>query len=136
MKDHLLLCSRLFAFVLLQSLPLLAQPVVINEVMYHPPSTNLLEEWFELYNPGSNTVNLSGWQITKGVAFTFPSNTFVAAGGYLVVAADRPIFASKHPGVTNYVGGWVGDLGHSLELSDNTGQVVNSIQFYQDGDWG
>src|SRR5258706_13889668 len=63
-----------------------AQTVVINEIMYHPPSTNLLEEWFEIYNPGTNAVDLSGWQVTKGVEFTFPSNTVIGVGGYLRVA--------------------------------------------------
>ena len=121
----LLFCAR----------PGFAAGVIINEIMYHPPSTNVLEEWFELYNAGSNAVNLSGWHITKGVAFAFPTNTILSAGGYLVVAADGPTFTSRNPGVPNFVAGWVGDLGHSLELSDNTGQVVNSVQFYNEGDW-
>src|ERR1051326_7264092 len=62
------------------SVPLPAQTVVINEIMYHPPTTNLLEEWFEIFNPATNTVDLSGWQITKGVQFTFPTNTAISAG--------------------------------------------------------
>jgi len=111
------------------------QTIVINEIMYHPPSTNLLEEWFEIYNPGTNAVDLSGWQVTKGVEFTFPSNTIIAVGGYLVVAADRATFTNHYPTVSNFVAGWIGDLGHSLELSDNLGQVVNSIEFFSDGDW-
>src|SRR5437763_618930 len=77
------------------AMPLPAQTVVINEIMYHPPSTNLLEEWFEIYNPGTNAVDLSGWQVTKGVEFTFPSNSVIAVGGYLVVAADRATFTNR-----------------------------------------
>jgi len=115
--------------------PLPAQTVVINEIMYHPPTTNLLEEWFEIYNPGTNAVDLSGWQVTKGVEFTFPTNTVIGVGGYLVVAADRATFTNHYPTVSNFVAGWIGDLGHSLELSDNLGQVVNSIEFFNDGDW-
>ena len=42
--------------------------VVINEIMYHPASTNALEEWIELYNNGATNVNLSGWKITKVTA--------------------------------------------------------------------
>src|SRR6266516_2898574 len=70
-------------------LALHGQPVVINEIMYHPPTTNVLEQWFELYNNRNAPVDLSGWQVNKGVAFTFPTNTVLAAGGYLAVAADR-----------------------------------------------
>src|SRR5437762_195311 len=106
-------CLSWLCLALMPAFSAMADPVVINEIMYHPPSTNLLEEWFELFNPGSNAVDLSGWQITKGVGFAFPTNTMMGAGGYLVVAADGPTFASRHPGVTNFIGGWVGDLGHS-----------------------
>src|SRR2546427_8520388 len=109
--------------------------VVFNELLYHPNSTNVLEEWIELYNTAPTNVNLSGWRITKGIAFSFPTNTMLAAGGYLVVAADGPTFASKHPGVANFVAGWSGTLGHSLQLSDKNGQVINSIEFYDEGDW-
>jgi len=112
-----------------------AQPI-INEIMYHPASTNLLEQWVELYNPGTNAVDFTGWKFGNGIQFSFPSNTVVAPGGYLVVAADRNTFTNKFPGVTNYVAGWVGPIeGHTIELDDNLGQSVNSVTFYSDGDW-
>src|SRR6185369_11025249 len=109
--------------------------VVFNEILYHPNSTNLLEQWIEVYNPGPTNVNLSGWQITRDVAFTFPTNTVLATGGYLVVAADGPTFAGKHPGVGNFLAGWSGTLSHSLQLTDKNGQVIHSIEFYDEGDW-
>src|SRR5437660_47300 len=59
--------------------------VLINEVMYHPNSTNVLEEWVELYNPGPTNVSLAGWKITKSLQFAFPTNTTITAGGFLVV---------------------------------------------------
>ena len=112
-----------------------AQPVVISEIMYHPASTNLLEQWFELLNPGPTNVNLSGWQVTKGVSFTFATNTALAPGAFLVVAAHGPTFASHNPGVANYVAGWTGSLGHSLEISDAAGNVIDSVNFASEGDW-
>src|SRR5438094_4176197 len=97
--------------------------VVINEIMYHPGSTNVLEEWIELHNSGSTNVNLSGWRIAKGLQFTFPTNTTIAAGGFLVLAADAPTFAAKYPGVANAVPGSAGVLdGHTIELLDKAGQ--------------
>ena len=115
--------------------PAEAQPVVISEIMYHPPSTNLLEQWFELLNPGPTNVNLSGWQITKGISFTFAANTTLAPGAFLVVAANGPAFVSRNPGVANYVAGWAGTLGHSLEISDAAGNVIDSVSFASEGDW-
>src|SRR4051794_26349386 len=108
--------------------------VYINEIMFHPPGTNKLEQWFELYNSGTKSVSLAGWKVTKGVSFAFPSSATVPAGGYLVVAADGPTFHARHPAVTAYVGGWTGSLGHHLEISDASGKVVNAVEFYADGD--
>ena len=48
--------------------------VIINEIMYQPASENLLESYVELYNSGTNAVNLSGWRFTKGISYAFPTN--------------------------------------------------------------
>src|SRR3954454_22387753 len=61
--------------------------IVVSEIMYHAASNNVLDEWVELYNPGTATVNLNGWKFTKGIEFTF-GNTPLGAGQYLVVAHD------------------------------------------------
>src|SRR6267154_1164873 len=73
--------------------------VVINEIMYHPASGNVLESYVELRNLDNVTTNISGWHFTKGIEFTFPTNTTLGAGAYLVVAADRTAFTNKYPGV-------------------------------------
>jgi hypothetical protein len=55
--------------------PILIGDIVINELMYDPISGNDDDQYIELYNKGTNTVNLAGWQFTSGVTFTFPSVT-------------------------------------------------------------
>ena len=54
--------------------PILIGDIVINELMYDPISGNDDDQYIELYNQGTNTVNLSGWQFTSGVTLHFPSN--------------------------------------------------------------
>src|SRR5437588_7688760 len=131
--------AKLFSILLLlagAAPALAAGSVLVNEIMYHPNSTNLLEEWVELYNPAPTNVNLSGWHIAKGLQFTFPTNTTIIAGGYLVVAADTTTFAGKYPGVTNVVLLSAGPLtSHTIELDDSSGQNLNSVHFGNDGDW-
>ncbi|HTI97275.1 MAG TPA: lamin tail domain-containing protein [Dongiaceae bacterium] len=110
--------------------------VVFNEIMYHPASTNELEEWVELYNPDAAAVDLSGWKLANGVDFTFPASTVIGAGAYLVVPADVATFAAGHPGVTNVVAAATGPLsGHTLELHNASGATVNSVSYYGEGDW-
>src|SRR5205814_2370799 len=108
--------------------------------MYHAapamPEQNSWE-WFELYNKGTNAVNLMGWQITKGVSFTFP-NVSIPAGGYLVVSGNTNAFAARYPGVNNVVGNWAGLLsnnGDELQLADASGNVVDDVAYGSEGDW-
>ncbi|HEY5913715.1 MAG TPA: lamin tail domain-containing protein [Verrucomicrobiae bacterium] len=111
--------------------------VLINEVMYHSPAENLLECYVELYNPDTNTVNLTGWRFTRGIQYAFPTNTatYLAPGAYLVVASDAATFANKYPGVVNFVAGWTGAMSSHLKLENAAGQTVNEVNFSNDGDW-
>ncbi len=112
-----------------------AANVMINEIMYHPASENLNESYVELYNPTAGAVDLSGWQFTKGFQYVFPANTTLAAGGYLVVAADGTAFAGKYPGVLNFVAGWTPPMSTHVQLSDAGGNVISDVNFSKDGDW-
>lgn len=106
--------------------------------MYHPASTNLLEQWLELHNPSPVAVDLSGWAFTKGVHLTVPAGTVLGAGGYLVVAADKTAFTAEHPAVTQVIGGWTGKLGFSgdtIELRDSSNRVAFQLTYATEGDW-
>ena len=122
--------------------------ILINEIMYHPGfgqygqtgyvAEDVRQEYIELYNRGPSAVDVGGWQFTRGVDFTIPA-TSIAAGGYLVVAADVAAFHAKYPGVTApVVGGWTGKLGdarQTVELTDQAGNVADVVSYADDGDW-
>lgn len=116
---------------------MLAADVVISEIMYHPQSENPLDEFIELYNRGDEAANLLGMQFTDGVEFTLGELT-LSAGSYLVVAADLARFQANHPGVTNVVGGWTGELSNTsekIELADSTGLLIDEVTYADEGDW-
>ena len=77
--------------------------VVISEIMYHPISERVSDEYLELRNLTSQPINLTGWRLSKGVDFTFPAVT-LPADGYWVVAANASAFATNFPEVTNVIG--------------------------------
>lgn len=117
--------------------------VVINELMYKLPRTELIdaenvdEEFIELHNRGTQSVDVSNWQITRGVTFTFPEAS-IPAGGYLVIAADVDAFNAKYPDVQNVVGGWIGKLsndGETIRLVNEIGTTVDEVRYASDGDW-
>lgn len=112
--------------------------VVISEIMYHPASENVLEEYIELYNKGTTAVNLLDWKISAGVQYSFPE-VILPADSYIVVAADVTTFANRYPSVSSLLGNWVGtlsDSGEKIELTDSLTKPVDSVRYADDGDWG
>jgi len=92
------------------------------------------EEWIELYNRSSASVDLSGWKFDRGIDFEFPEGTQLASGEYLVVAKDAAALDSKFPSIT-ILGDYSGSLSNSgehLRLSDNVGNPADEF-FYLDG---
>ncbi|MBN2313458.1 MAG: lamin tail domain-containing protein [Sedimentisphaerales bacterium] len=117
--------------------------IVINEIMYHPyhsvpGSEEIREEYIELFNRSAKAVNLAGWRFRNGVDFIFP-NVTIGAGEYLVVAADLNWAVVKYGGISNIVGDWDGKLsnsGDTIELVNDSGVIVDSVHYADQGDWG
>ncbi|HEU0038011.1 MAG TPA: lamin tail domain-containing protein, partial [Verrucomicrobiae bacterium] len=78
---------------------ILVSDVVINELMYHPISGNSDDQYIELLNRSASGVNLGGWTLDDAVNFTFPSNTGIAPGGYLVITKHAARFLTNYPSV-------------------------------------
>jgi hypothetical protein len=112
--------------------------VVINEIMYAPISLDDDEQYVELHNAGSKPVDLSGWKFVAGINYTFPPNTVMAPGGYLVVARNAARLQAIYPTLNagNLVGDFGGRLAHNGErlalampdtiLSTNNSGVVTT----------
>lgn len=77
--------------------PFRVSEVVINEIMYNPISGDPRDEFVEVHNRTTKPVDLSGWRFTDGIDFRFPTNAVLPAGGYGVVAKDRPRLLANHP---------------------------------------
>src|SRR5205085_260434 len=63
-------------------------PIVINELMYHPDTTN--GEFIELRNTSAQTVVLDNWKFTSGIEFTFPTGISLASNALLLVVDQDP----------------------------------------------
>ena len=102
---------------------------VFNEVMYQPAAG--AAEWVELKNLLSVNLELSGWQLSGGVSFTFPEGTVLPAGGFLLVS-------STAGAPTGALGPWTGALandGETLRLRNRNGAVVDEFGYDDSGDW-
>jgi len=109
--------------------------VVINEIFYHAPEDLDELQWLELHNTGDAAVDLAGWSI-KELAYTFPKETQIAAGGFVVVARDPKSFA-KHYAATA-LGPTERPLSRSgsrLELLDAAGKRADLVRYKDRAPW-
>ncbi|HTD66093.1 MAG TPA: CotH kinase family protein, partial [Candidatus Limnocylindria bacterium] len=110
-------------------------PVVISEIMYHPPEAvigtngfnNVEDEFIELQNISASAVPLydpsyptNQWRLRGGVDFDFPPNVTLPAGGYALIVGFDPVaypaalaeFRALYsvPPTVPVFGPWSGDL--------------------------
>src|SRR5262249_1608676 len=99
-------------------------------------------EFVELYNAGTNAVNLAGWTLSDGgnLNFSFPA-TNVAPGGFAVVA-QNPSFLQTKFNVTGAIGPLRADgasslskFGKKLTLRNLAGQVEDTVEYQLGFPW-
>ena len=93
----------------------LASDVGFNEIMYHPISGGDDRQYIELFNRGTNALNLGGWKLGGGISYTFPSNCTLAANSYLVVGRNVSALLASYPQLNN--ANTYGNFGGSLSGS-------------------
>jgi beta-lactamase superfamily II metal-dependent hydrolase len=94
--------------------------VLFSEVFYDTPGTDGVEEWIELYNDSSITVDIGGWTITDnnggGATYTVPTGKTIAPWTYYTIAADSTGF--------NALYGYDADLYGNIPSLNNTGDTL------------
>jgi hypothetical protein len=81
-----------------------ATPLIISEIMYHPPAVAGEEaEFVELFNTEPVTQDISGFRLGGQISFEFPINTGIPAkelsgGGSQSRARAEPLWAERRVG--------------------------------------
>jgi hypothetical protein len=104
---------------------------------FNPASGNQGEEYIQLVNPQSLSVDISGWQLDGAVQFTFKPGTVLPAGSHIYLSPDVKAFRARTTGVRGgqglYVqGNYSGQLsarGESLWINDPSGRRVAATNY-------
>ncbi|MBN2312870.1 MAG: lamin tail domain-containing protein [Sedimentisphaerales bacterium] len=112
-----------------------AENLRITEIMYHPQALTDVgepnEEFIELANIGTETINLNLVRFTNGIDFTFP-NLDLAPGEYVVVVQEREVFEAAYGRNITIVGQYTGRLnnaGERITLEDALGQTILDFSY-------
>lgn len=96
-------------------------------------SPSVFVDWLELRNTDAVVVNIGGWSLTDDETnpgkWRFPTNTFIAAGGFLVVLCDNRDEANAPAGPATYLhtNFRLNDEGGYIGLYDLTGKLVDGL---------
>jgi hypothetical protein len=115
--------------------------VKINEVLYDPaqPGDEAGNEWLELYNAGSEPVDLGDWTISDNGASNRLTPLTLPPGAFAVIAASEA-FRSTYPAFDGSllaldggkIGNGLGDKGDRLILRDSAGRLADALSYGED----
>ncbi|MDZ7333979.1 MAG: lamin tail domain-containing protein [candidate division KSB1 bacterium] len=110
--------------------------IVINEIMYRPAGQQ--PEWFEIFNPTEQPINLKEWQFSDAnINQKFrlsDSNLSIASAGFVIVA-ESAILKQYYSKITSPViiptHGWpaLNNNGDAVYLYDPIGTVVDQVSY-------
>lgn len=110
--------------------------IVINEIHYNPADGGV--EFVELFNPTSEAVDLSDWEL-DGVGLDFPGGTVILPGTYVIATEDIEAFSALYPAVPNPVlvefSGGVSNGGETLQLLDQDSALIDEVSYDDEGGW-
>ncbi len=118
--------------------------IVINEIMYNPPSSqgdDDFYEWIELYNNTTDTIDISGWYILDDqdshTPYTFPAETKIFPNEYIIVAKDPASFSSFY-NIPDVYGGHSFNFGNSsdqVRLFESSGELHDIVIYFDNIPW-
>ncbi len=114
------------------------QPV-INEIHYNPSGDlqgdDSLYEFIELYNPHPIALDIGGYQLTDGIAYTFTAGTIMPPDSYIVLAQTAATYTDLPVPVYQWTSGGLKNSGETITLSTATGQIADTVAYADDGAW-
>jgi len=99
--------------------------VVINEIAWAGTLDGTSDEWIELYNSTSSSIDLAGWTILDdgSTAYSITTGT-ISAGGYFLIEDTED---STNVTANAVIGISLGNTGDSLSLIDSGAQVIDTV---------
>jgi len=110
------------------------EPVVINEVQlrnknFISDNFNESDDWTELFNPNSYTVDLSGCKITKGgFEWVVPNGTIINANDYLIFWNDNQTYQGN-----NHLNFKLQNIDDIIYLKSPSNQTIDSLHYTPTG---
>jgi hypothetical protein len=112
----------------------------ITEIQYNPLGEDLVDggqyEFIEIKNTGTSRIDLGGLKFVQGIEFTFPPETGLGPGEFLVLASNNDYFNSRY-GFFPYdeFGGKLNNDGEWLVMLSNSQDTIIAFRYNDGSEW-
>ncbi|MEI6575983.1 MAG: lamin tail domain-containing protein [Bacteroidota bacterium] len=137
MKKSLTILLLVLVFT---SIRVCAQDIVITEIMYNDPSAGATGdslEFVEIYNNSADPIDMTAYQMSGAVSFTFPS--FTLQPYVYQVIAKSSIKAETYFGIAGTyqwtTGQTLANNGGDVIIKSNTGLTMDSVRYSPNAPW-
>jgi hypothetical protein len=117
-------------------------PLVITKINYNPSTSSAFpvsndQEFIEITNTSSSTVNLSGIYFKElGTSYQFPYNSTISANSSLYLAANSTVFQTQN-GFSPF-GQYTRNLSNKTQkivLADAFGNTIDTVEYFDSAPW-
>lgn len=133
--------------------PANSENLLVTEIHYHPADASTAEElivsankddyeFLELLNTSESEIDMSHYQFSRGLRFTFPQGSTISPGTHKIIVSNRAAFLARYGPESEAIilGEFERDSnlsngGETLELQDTEGTVVFSFRFNDKDPW-
>ncbi len=112
-----------------------AEDLVINEIHYNPTGKSESAEFIEIYNPNNVSIDISSYEFEDGICFSFPENTIISGGEYIIIANDATIYSGQGFQVFQWESSSLNNDGEHLSLGNGAGYVIDSLTYNDVNGW-
>lgn len=109
----------------------------ITAIFYNGNKAMDRSEFIWLTNPGSETLNLSGYTLSNAIKYLFPDNCFLEPGKSLLVVKDKFMHTKwiSDPTVHMWSDGSLANEGEAIRLYDRNGTIVDQVTYGLSAPW-
>jgi hypothetical protein len=114
----------------------------ITEINYHPLDDDTADnndgeyEFIELKNIGCETLDLSGMYFSRGITYSFPNNTAINPGSFIVLASNKSDFFTRYGfNAFDEYEGQLDNNGETIALNTAAGDTLIKIHYNDKYPW-
>ncbi|MBN2000998.1 chitobiase/beta-hexosaminidase C-terminal domain-containing protein [candidate division KSB1 bacterium] len=117
------------------------QNLRITEIHYHPLDDNISDvdreyEFLELKNIGDEALNLKGLEFSRGISYSFPEETQLDSGQFIVLASNKNAFFNRYGFYPfDVYEGQLDNSGETIALNTAAGDTIINIRYNDEYPW-